>query len=127
MAQADVHHALIFVQALQWQDYADLGWLNAPNLADGDLIFAYDFGPPGNARVIEGLSRSRRVLLRSHAAVSVGGRATEISESNPVGEPTCSPVSRVDTRIDPYARICLIHRAISFMPCAETLCPTRCS
>jgi 4-amino-4-deoxy-L-arabinose transferase-like glycosyltransferase len=52
IAQADVHHALIFVKAEQWQAYADLGWLNAPHLADGDLIFAYDFGPPGNARVI---------------------------------------------------------------------------
>jgi hypothetical protein len=40
------------VKAEQWQAYADLGWLNAPHLADGDLIFAYDFGPPGNARVI---------------------------------------------------------------------------
>lgn len=53
IAQAGVQHALIFVQAAAWQDYADLGWLNAPNLADGDLIFAYDFGPPGNARVRE--------------------------------------------------------------------------
>ncbi len=52
VAQADVHHALIFVRAPQWQDYADLGWLNAPNLPDGDLIFAYDFGPTGNARLI---------------------------------------------------------------------------
>jgi 4-amino-4-deoxy-L-arabinose transferase-like glycosyltransferase len=52
IAQADVHHALIFVQAQQWQDYAALGWLNAPHLSDGDLIFAYDFGPLANARVI---------------------------------------------------------------------------
>jgi len=53
VAQAGVHHALIFVQAAAWQDYADVGWLNAPNLPDGDLIFAYDFGPLGNARVIQ--------------------------------------------------------------------------
>ncbi len=53
IAQADVHHALIFVKAEQWQDYAALGWRNAPNLADGDLIFAYDFGPLGDAHVIE--------------------------------------------------------------------------
>jgi hypothetical protein len=52
VAQAEVHHALIFVQAQQWQDYADLGWRNAPHLSDGDVIFAYDFGPLGNARVI---------------------------------------------------------------------------
>jgi len=53
VAQADVHHALIFVQAQRWQDYADLGWLNAPHLSDGDVIFAYDFGPAGDARLIE--------------------------------------------------------------------------
>jgi hypothetical protein len=53
VAQSEVHHALIFVQASYWQDYADLGWLNAPNLPASDLIFAYDFGPLGNARVIE--------------------------------------------------------------------------
>jgi 4-amino-4-deoxy-L-arabinose transferase-like glycosyltransferase len=52
IAQANVHHALIFVRASVWQDYADLGWLNTANLSDGDLIFAYDFGPPGNAGVI---------------------------------------------------------------------------
>jgi 4-amino-4-deoxy-L-arabinose transferase-like glycosyltransferase len=52
VAQASVHHALIFVQAQYWQQYADLGWLNTPHLADGDLIFAYDFGPLGNARLI---------------------------------------------------------------------------
>ncbi|HSD82909.1 MAG TPA: hypothetical protein VLG46_03575, partial [Anaerolineae bacterium] len=53
IALADVHHALIFVQAEDWQDYADLGWLNAPHLSEGDLIFAYNFGPLGNERVIE--------------------------------------------------------------------------
>jgi hypothetical protein len=53
IVQTDVHHALIFVKALHWQDYAALGWLNAPRLPDGDLIFAYDFGSPGNVRVIE--------------------------------------------------------------------------
>jgi hypothetical protein len=52
IAQAGVHHALIFVQAQQWQDYADLGWLNALDLADGDLIFASDFGAPGNTRLM---------------------------------------------------------------------------
>jgi hypothetical protein len=53
IAQAGVHHALIFVHTEIWQDYADLGWLNAPTLSDGDLIFAHDFGAPGNARLIE--------------------------------------------------------------------------
>ena len=48
IAQADVHHALVFVRAPIWQDYTNLGWLNAPNPADGDIIFAYDFGTGGN-------------------------------------------------------------------------------
>ncbi len=52
IAQADLQHALVFVHADRWHDYADLGWLNAPHLADGNVIFAYDFGPLGNAAVI---------------------------------------------------------------------------
>ncbi len=53
IAQAEVHHALIFVKAPHWQDYAALGWLNAPQPSDGDLIFAYDFNPTDNARLID--------------------------------------------------------------------------
>ncbi len=53
IAQADLQHALVFVHTDRWHDYADLGWLNAPHLADGDVIFAYDFGPLGNAAVIK--------------------------------------------------------------------------
>jgi 4-amino-4-deoxy-L-arabinose transferase-like glycosyltransferase len=53
LAQADVHQALIFVKALQWQEYAALGWLNTPRISDGDLIFAYDFGALSNERLIE--------------------------------------------------------------------------
>jgi hypothetical protein len=52
VAQADLKHALVFVHADHWRDYADLGWLNAPNLADSNVIFAVDFGPSGNAAVI---------------------------------------------------------------------------
>jgi 4-amino-4-deoxy-L-arabinose transferase-like glycosyltransferase len=52
IAQAGVQHALVFVHAPTWQDYTDLGWLNAPRLADGSIIYAYDFGPPGNAPLI---------------------------------------------------------------------------
>jgi len=75
IAQADVHHALIFVKALQWQDYAALGWLNAPHLSDGDLIFAYDFGPPGNARVIEAFpDRAVYYFDRSQSYPLVAGR-----------------------------------------------------
>ncbi len=78
MAQADVHHALIFVQAPQWQDYADLGWLNAPHLADGDLIFAYDFGPLGNARLIaEFPDRAVYYFDRSQPYPLVAGRGDE--------------------------------------------------
>ena len=53
IAQADVHQALIFVKALKWQDYAALGWLNAPSPGNGDVMYAYDFGPAGNERLIE--------------------------------------------------------------------------
>jgi 4-amino-4-deoxy-L-arabinose transferase-like glycosyltransferase len=78
IAQAGVHHALIFVQAAQWQDYADLGWLNAPNLSDGDLIFAHDFGPPGNARVIEAFpDRAVYYFDRTQPYPLVAGRADE--------------------------------------------------
>jgi len=78
LAQADVHHALIFVKALQWQDYAALGWLNAPQLSDGDLIFAYDFGPPGNARVIEAFpDRAVYYFDRAQPYPLVAGRANE--------------------------------------------------
>jgi 4-amino-4-deoxy-L-arabinose transferase-like glycosyltransferase len=53
IAQAGLDHALVFVRADHWYDYAELGWLNAPSLADGNLIFAYDFGSLGNAAVIK--------------------------------------------------------------------------
>ncbi len=53
VAQADLHHALIFVHADRWRDYADLSWLNAPNLAASDVIYAVDFGAAGNAAVIK--------------------------------------------------------------------------
>lgn len=53
VAQANLKHALVFVHADRWYDYANLGWLNTPHLEDGDLIFAYDFGPSGNAAVIK--------------------------------------------------------------------------
>jgi hypothetical protein len=75
VAQADVHHALIFVKAQQWQDYTALGWRNAPQLSDGDLIFAYDFGPAGNARVIEAFpDRAVYYFDRSQPYPLVAGR-----------------------------------------------------
>jgi hypothetical protein len=78
IAQADVHQALVFVQAQHWQDYAALGWLNALHLADGDLIFAYDFSPPGNARVIEAFpDRAVYYFDRSQPYPLVAGRADE--------------------------------------------------
>jgi 4-amino-4-deoxy-L-arabinose transferase-like glycosyltransferase len=78
IAQGDVHHALIFVKAGHWQEYADLGWLNAPHLADGDLIFAYDFGPPGNARVIAAYpDRAVYYFDRSQPYPLVAGRVGE--------------------------------------------------
>ena len=78
VAQAAVHHALIFVRASEWQDYADLGWLNAPNLSDGDLIFAYDFGPPGNAGVIAAFpDRAVYYFDRTQPHPLVAGRTGE--------------------------------------------------
>jgi hypothetical protein len=73
-----VHHALIFVKALQWQDNAALGWLNAPHLSDGDLIFAYDFGPSGNQYVIEEFpDRAVYYFDRSQPYPLVAGRKDE--------------------------------------------------
>jgi len=78
IAQADVHQALIFVRAAEWQDYADLGWLNAPNLSAGDLIFAYDFGPQGNAGVIEAFpDRAVYYFDRAQPYPLVAGRTDE--------------------------------------------------
>jgi 4-amino-4-deoxy-L-arabinose transferase-like glycosyltransferase len=53
IAAAELQHALIFVRAEDWSDYAHLAWLNKPRPATGDLIFVYDFGPLGNARIME--------------------------------------------------------------------------
>jgi hypothetical protein len=53
IASADIHHALVFVYSLHWTDYASLGWLNRPNLADGDIIFAQDFGPLADQFLIQ--------------------------------------------------------------------------
>ncbi|HTP10189.1 MAG TPA: glycosyltransferase family 39 protein [Anaerolineae bacterium] len=76
IAQADVHHALIFVRAQQWQDYAAVGWLNAPDLVNGDLIFAYDFGPSGNAHVIQAFpDRAVYYFDRSQPYPLVAGRS----------------------------------------------------
>lgn len=52
VAQAQLHHALVFVNAQTWQDYARLGWLNAPQIDQNEVIFAYDFGPLGNSYLL---------------------------------------------------------------------------
>jgi 4-amino-4-deoxy-L-arabinose transferase-like glycosyltransferase len=52
IAAAAPHHALVFVAAPYWTAYANLAWLNSPNL-DGDVVFAQDRGKVENARVIE--------------------------------------------------------------------------
>jgi 4-amino-4-deoxy-L-arabinose transferase-like glycosyltransferase len=78
LAQTDVQHALIFVKAQQWQDYAALGWLNAPHLPAGDLIFAYDFGPAGNERLIaEYPDRTVYYFDRSQPYPLVAGRTDQ--------------------------------------------------
>ena len=45
---ANIHHALVFVRSPHWTAYASLGWLNQPNLSDGDIIFAQDLGSLAN-------------------------------------------------------------------------------
>ena len=68
----------MFVHADRWRDYADLGWLNAPNLAESNVIFAVDFGPLGNAAVIEAFP-DRRVYYfdRTQPFPLVAGRGDE--------------------------------------------------
>jgi 4-amino-4-deoxy-L-arabinose transferase-like glycosyltransferase len=41
---AHLHGALVFVVASYWTDYANLNWLNPPDLEHGDVIFAYSLG-----------------------------------------------------------------------------------
>ena len=127
LAQADVHHALIFVRASSWHDYADLGWLNAPNLPDGDLIFAYDFGPSGNARLIAPLPIAPCTTSIEHSRIRwwPGEEMSEANFSSGRTRVFAHEPGRYVDRSLPKSRS--IHRAISFMPCAETLCPTRCS
>jgi 4-amino-4-deoxy-L-arabinose transferase-like glycosyltransferase len=76
VAQADLKQALVFVHADRWRDYADLGWLNAPNLADSNVIYAVDFGPLGNAAVIKAFP-DRRVYYfdRTQPYPLVAGRS----------------------------------------------------
>jgi len=81
IAEAGVQHALIFVRAATWQDYAELGWLNAPDLSEGDLIFAYDFGPQGNTRVIEAFpDRAVYYFDRAQPYPLVAGRAAAFQD-----------------------------------------------
>jgi hypothetical protein len=51
VAAADLANALVFVQGDHWTDYANLLWLNAPDL-DGEVVFAKDRGPVENGWVM---------------------------------------------------------------------------
>ncbi len=53
LARADLHHALVFVHAAIWSDYANLGWLNAVDVDESDVIYAYDLDPLANQVLIE--------------------------------------------------------------------------
>jgi 4-amino-4-deoxy-L-arabinose transferase-like glycosyltransferase len=48
IAAADIHHAIVFVATSYWTDYANLSWLNQPNLNTGDIIFAQNSGSDVN-------------------------------------------------------------------------------
>jgi 4-amino-4-deoxy-L-arabinose transferase-like glycosyltransferase len=53
IATANIHHALVFVRSRYWTDYANLAWLNHPNLSDGDIIFAQDSGSMANQYLMQ--------------------------------------------------------------------------
>jgi hypothetical protein len=53
VAAARLDHALVFVRATIWSDYADLAWQNAPNVADSRVLFALDYGPAGNQALVQ--------------------------------------------------------------------------
>ncbi len=52
IAAANLHHALVFVHADIWTDYAGLAWQNAPELNDSDVLFAQDYGPFPDSQII---------------------------------------------------------------------------
>lgn len=51
--KADIHKALVFVHSFYWTDYAQLSWLNEPDLQQSDIVYAEDKGCEINARVIQ--------------------------------------------------------------------------
>jgi hypothetical protein len=53
IAAANIHHAIVFVSASYWTDYANLSWLNQPILERGDIIFAQDLGEVGDNFIVQ--------------------------------------------------------------------------
>jgi hypothetical protein len=75
IAAAHLDNALVFVRATIWTDYADLAWQNAPNVADSRVLFALDYGPPGNQALMQAFPQ-RQVYYydRTQSIPLVAGR-----------------------------------------------------
>ncbi len=53
IGRANLHHALVFVRARVWSDYANLGWLNDIHVDDGNIIYVHDIDPLANQVLID--------------------------------------------------------------------------
>lgn len=75
IAAARLKHALVFVRANYWIDYASLAWQNAVLLDASNVLFAYDYGPISN-EAIQQACPGRRVYYydRTQSVPLVAGR-----------------------------------------------------
>ena len=66
---------LVFVRVAIWSDYAGLAWQNSPQIFDGRIIFALDYGPQGNQPLIDAYPQ-RKVYYydRTQTVPLVAGR-----------------------------------------------------
>ena len=53
IAQAHLRHALVFVHASVWSDYANLGWLNDVDVDSSNIIYVYDLDPSADQVLID--------------------------------------------------------------------------
>lgn len=75
IAAAKLHHALVFVHTDIWTDYANLGWLNEPQLVESDVLFAQDYGAIVDESIIRAFP-DRKVYYydKTQAVPLVAGR-----------------------------------------------------
>ncbi len=75
IAAAQLDNALVFVRVAKWSDYAELAWQNSPQIYDGRIIFALDYGPAGNQPLIDAYPQ-RKVYYydRTQTVPLVAGR-----------------------------------------------------